>query len=388
MRPLAVLPADPGDPGTVLHALRSALSGEGPALLPLAPGADASGLPAEVLRRVALVVQTSGTAGPPKRVALASDALLASAAATDGALGGPGRWVLALPVHYIAGLQVVVRSIAAGTDPVALPARSFDAERFAEAVGAIPARERAYTSLVPAQLVAALASPAGRRALARLDAVLVGGQRLPDAVREEAVAAGARVVRTYGSSETSGGCVYDGVPLQGVGVRIDDGEVLLSGPHLAEGYLGEPERTAAAFPVEAGRRWYRTGDAGDLVDGVLRVTGRRDDVIVSGGEKVSLGRVEAVVRELPGCADAVVVAAPSVRWGEAPVLVVAARAGAVDLALDRAVDLAAVRAAVGERLGPAARPERIVAVDRLPLLPSGKPDRRALAATIREQGEP
>ncbi|WP_210480204.1 AMP-binding protein [Naasia sp. SYSU D00948] len=373
MRELAVLP---GGPAVVLPTLRAALSGDGPAVLPLASGAPAAGLPARVPRRIAAVLQTSGTAGPPKRVALTANALLASAGATEAALGGPGRWVLALPVHYIAGFQVLVRAIAEGGDPVVLPPGHLDPGSFADAVESIPAAERAYTSLVPAQLGDLLAAPERRvrEALRRLDAVLVGGQRLPDQLREAALDHGIGVIRTYGSSETSGGCVYDGLPLGPAEVRIRDGEVRIAGPMLAEEYLGDPERTAAAFVHEDGLRWFRTGDAGELHEGRLRVTGRLDDVLVSGGEKVSVGLVESVVRELPGLQDAVVVAAPHARWGDAPVVV-------LPHAADETV-LAAVRDAVGARLGAAARPDRIETVDPLPTLATGKPDRIALAALV------
>src|SRR5690606_37149153 len=135
------------------------------------------------------------------------------------------------------------------------------------------------------------------------------------------------------------------------------------------GYLDDPARTDAAFETRHGIRWYRTGDAGELHDGVLRVTGRLDDVIISGGLKVSLGAVERLVRARPGLADAAVVRASSERWGEVPVVV--ART---------AVDLPALRAAVEAALGPAARPERVILVEEMPVLPSGKPDRVALAA--------
>src|SRR4051812_23393500 len=204
MRDLAVLPSDPVE---VLGALRLALSGDGPAILPIAPGADASGLPAQVLKRIAVVVQTSGSSGRPKRVALTANALLSSAGATEAVLGGPGHWVLALPVHYIAGLQVLVRAIASGAEPVLLPTGRFDPAAFADAVLGVPAVERVYTALVPAQLGDLLASPERRirDALRRLDAVLVGGQRLPDQLREAALDHGVRVIRTYGSTETSGG---------------------------------------------------------------------------------------------------------------------------------------------------------------------------------------
>jgi O-succinylbenzoic acid--CoA ligase len=181
------------------------------------------------------------------------------------------------------------------------------------------------------------------------------------------------VVRTYGSSETAGGCVYDGVPLAGVAVRVQDGEVQLSGPTLADGYLGDPERTAAVFLEEPAQRWYRTGDAGTWDGERLRVTGRLDDVIVSGGEKVSLGLVEATVRDLPGLGEAVVVRTGDPEWGEVPVVVTTAP-----------VDLAVLRRAVAERLGRAAAPRRVLVVEAIPLLASGKPDRirlQLLAAT-------
>lgn len=374
MRALQVL-AD--EPATVLEALRETLSAEGPALLPLAPGASRAGLPLEVHKRVAVVVQTSGTAGAPKRVALSADALLASAAASQAALGEPGTWVLALPVHYIAGLQVLVRAIATGSEPVLLPPGRFDPRAFAAAVSG--ATGPVYTSLVPAQLATLLGSsdPLVVAALPRVAAALVGGQRLQSGLAGAAAAAALRVVRTYGASETSGGCVYDGVPLAGTITRIVDGEVQLSGPMLAEGYLDDPERTAYSFVHGDGHRWFRTGDAGNLEDGVLSVTRRLDDVIVSGGEKVSLGLVETVVRELPGLADAVVVRGPSARWGEVPVV--------ATTTADRPGLLDAVRAAVEERLGAPARPESVVTVDPLPFLASGKPDRARITALVAER---
>lgn len=363
----------PAEPGRVLEALRTTLSAEGPALLPIAPGAPTGGLPAEVPKRIAVVVQTSGSAGAPKRVALSADALLTSAAASQAALGAPGTWILALPVHYIAGLQVLVRAIATGSEPVLLPVGPFDPLAFAEAVhgGSGPV----YTSLVPAQLATLLGSAEPRvvAALPRVAAALVGGQRLQGGLASAAAEAGLRVVRTYGASETSGGCVYDGVPLAGTLARIVDGEVQLSGPMLAEGYLGDEERSAYAFLSDDGHRWYRTGDAGTLEDGVLAVTRRLDDVIVSGGEKVSLGLVEAVVREIPGLTDAVVVRGPSARWGEVPVVVTTT---------ERPGLLETLRDAVEERLGTPARPDSIVSVDPLPLLPSGKPDRVGITALV------
>lgn len=416
-----LLPIDARDPHAVLVALRGALSG-GPAINPRTDDRVPVDLPAEVPTRVALVIETSGSTGTAKRVALSTAALLAGAQAADQALAGPGQWILALPAHYVAGTNVLVRSIAAGTDPRILPAGHFDPLAFAAAARSLagPARPDAparYTSLVPAQLARLL--DAGARdaevaaAIRLFDAVLVGGQATPAALLERAVAAGVRVVRTYGSSETSGGCVYDGVPVGATRAAIVDGQLELAGPTLADGYLDDPERTALAFVERDGVRWYRTGDAGSVSpDGVVTVTGRLDDVIISGGEKVSLGVVERAVRELPGFDQAVVVRAPSARWGEVPVVVVeravpgqdpgdsdpgvsdpgapdcgasdpgAPDSGASDPGVSVPAALELLRAAVADAAGRAARPDRLVVVERLPLLASGKPDRVALTRQV------
>lgn len=370
-------PVEGDDPRAVLRGLRGAVLGAGPAI------ALGGGVPAgEVPSGTAVIVTTSGSTGHPKSVVLSRSALTSSALATADRIGS-GAWLLALPAGYIAGVQVLVRALVSGREPAIL-AGSFSAHAFAAAAGAMASSDGGaavpmYTSLVPAQLQTLLdAEDDGvRTGLRRFEAVLVGGQALAAPLAERAQAAGVRVVRTYGASETSGGCVYDGVPLDGVAVRIDDGEVQVAGPVLAEGYLGEPERTAAAFVHDAaGRRWYRTGDLGTF-DGVLQVTGRRDNVIVSGGVNVSLDRVERLVRTLPGLGGAVVVAVADERWGEASVIAVPA----ADLAgTDVVALLREVRSAVGEALGAPARPRAILPVPAIPLLPSGKPDRAALRA--------
>jgi len=351
----------------MLDALRPALAGEGDAVF---AGESATPLPATVPDRVALVVESSGSTGRPKRVALSADALLASAAASDDALGGPGQWLLALPTTYIAGVNVLVRSIYAATAPVRLAAGHFRAEDFVAAAGAMDA-DRRYTSLVPAQLALLIDADEALAALRRFDRILVGGQATPVALVARALELGLNVTRTYGSSETGGGCVYDGVPIGDTEARVVDGQVELAGGVLAEGYLDDEERTAAAFRGDGGRRWYRTGDTGEIVDGVLRVTGRLDDVIVSGGLKVSLAALERLVRELEGLGDAVVVAVPSERWGEVPVLV--ATSG---------YDLADLKALVVPSLGRAAAPASVVVLERMPLLASGKPDRRAIRELV------
>lgn len=389
MRRLERLTASGAD---VLPLLRAALAGDGPALLarpvdaPVAAGDPPP--PAEVERRVALVVETSGTTSRPKRVALSSDALLASAAASQTALGAPGQWILALPTHYIAGLQVLVRSIAAGTAPAVLAPGSFDPRAFAELAASMDARVARYTSLVPTQLHRLVEAAEGgdrpadadarriRDAVRRLDAILVGGQATPPHLVDGAAALGWRVVRTYGSSETAGGCVYDGVPVATAEVAVVDGQVELAGPMLAEGYLGDPAATDAAFGEHDGRRWYRTGDGGELVGGVLRITGRLDDVVISGGEKLRLAAVEEAVRSLaawhPGLGEAVVVPGEHAGWGQRPVVFAP---GSVYPELAERV-----RRELAGRLGRVAGSGVVRGIPALPTLPSGKPDRRALRA--------
>jgi len=388
MKPLRRVPA--ADVAALTEALREALAG-GDAVWPVPadtaapvgvePGA--SGLPTTVPDDIALVVETSGSTDAPKRVMLSADALISSADATADRLDGPGRWLLALPGHYVAGAQVLVRSILAGTAPVSVDDGPFTPEGFAEASARLSADTPRYASLVPVQL-ARILDRAERdafvaAALTGYDAVLVGGQALAPELAVRADELGARIVRTYGSSETAGGCVYDGRPLDGVDVRIVDGLVELAGPMLAAGYLGAPERTALTFPTDRrGIRWYRTGDLGELApDGTLRIRGRADDVVISGGVKVVLGEVERAIRAVPGFAEAVVVAVDDAEWGQRPAVAVAAAAASAALA-----ELAAATDAAG--FPPAARPVRLLRLDALPQLASGKPDRRRIARLLAE----
>lgn len=385
MKPLMQVPAS--DVAALTRALRDALDG-GPAVWPVPEPGGRVGPVGEVDDGVALVVETSGSTDAPKRVLLSSRALRASATVTAAALDGPGQWLLALPAQYVAGAQVLVRSIVAGTEPVVLDDGHFDPTAFAEASARLDPAVPRYTSLVPVQLArlveAARSDAAVAEALRAFDRILVGGQATPPALVVAADTVGVRITRTYGSSETAGGCVYDGRPIGGVTARIADGLVELSGPMLADGYLDDPERTAAAFTTDPdGTRWYRTGDLGELAhDGVLRIRGRADDVIVSGGVKVALAEVERAVRGVPGFAEAVAVRVPDPEWGErAAVVTVRTDAAA---ASDALIALAAATDAA--RLTPAARPVHLELVDRMPLLASGKPDRRALEQLLRQGG--
>lgn len=380
----ALITTDADDPATLRDALRRALDG-GPAL----GFGMLAGAPDEVPDGVAAVIATSGSSGVPKRVALSAEALRASAEATATRIGS-GRWLLALPAGYVAGLQVLVRSIVAGTEPAMIEGR-FSPTAFAEATlamlrpvgGSAPGVPDLFTSLVPAQ-VATLLDAADdlpvRAALRAYRAILVGGQSLPEPLRERAADLGIRLVRTYGSTETSGGCVYDGVPLDTVSVRAVDGELRIAGPMLAEGYLGDGSLTAHSFARdEHGIRWYRTGDLGLVEDGVVRVHGRADNVIVSGGINISLDRVERIVRRIPGLHQAVLIGVEDERWGEASVIVVAR--GEV-LRRSESEQLVQAREAVAADLGKHARPARLVIVDDLEVLASGKPDREAIRRAV------
>jgi O-succinylbenzoic acid--CoA ligase len=303
-----------------------------------------------------LVIETSGSTGRPKRVLLSRDAMRASALATQQRLGGPGQWVLNLPPTYVAGVQVLYRSVVAGTDPIAFR-DSFAATR-------PRVHGRAFVSLVPTQLVRLLADPEETAALEDFEAVLVGGGPLRREVREEAESRGVRVVQTYGMSETCGGCVYDGVPLDGVELRIDEDEqVLVRGPMLFDGYEGEPERTAAAFRDG----WLVTDDLGHWTpEGRLAIDGRVDDVVISGGVKVPGAAVATALLRHPDVNEAEVVGVPDDEWGERVVAVVTA-SGPVDL--DELRDLVQPREWA---------PRSLLVVDALPLLPNGKVDRVTL----------
>jgi O-succinylbenzoic acid--CoA ligase len=307
-----------------------------------------------------LVIATSGSTGTPKRVVLSRDAMRASALATHERLGGPGQWVLNLPPTYVAGVQVLYRSVIAGTEPVITT----------DLVGSRQqVRGRSYLSLVPTQLMRDLRDlndGSGDRvaAIAEFDAVLVGGGPLNPAVRSEAERHGIRIAQTYGMSETCGGCVYDGLPLDGVEMRIGDGgEVLLRGPMLFEGYDGEPARTAHA--LRGG--WFHTDDLGEIAgDGRLRVIGRADDMIISGGVKVPAGAVASSISADEAVRAVEVLGVPDPEWGERVVAFVAA---------NDPITLTVVRDLVEPR---AWAPRQLVLVEELPLLPNGKPDRAAL----------
>ena len=313
-----------------------------------------------------LVVSTSGTTGEPKDVALSQGAILASARASLARLGGPGQWLLALPVTSIAGVQVLVRSILGGWDPVVLA----DRDSLESAMGSF-GEARKYAAIVPTQLFR-LATTDRLHLLSGFDAVLVGGASVDAELLAEARAAGAPIVRTYGMTETCGGCVYDGIPLDGVSMRIDEddesdgdgsGQIWLHGPVLFDGYVGERRQD----------EWFATADRGRLLDdGTLQVLGRLDETIVSGGVNIPLPAVERALRKVDGVVDAAAVGVADHEWGTRVV-------AAVVPAEDGAVNLAALRDALQVDGAPRSwAPRQLLTLAELPLLPGGKVDRERL----------
>jgi O-succinylbenzoic acid--CoA ligase len=385
----AVLLDGTGDAGRLLDPLARALDGTGPAILPV----DAN-LPADRVRQLldafranavigpdgearkrsaapetdpgtAVIIGTSGSTGEPKGVELSAAALTHSARASLARAGAaPGeRWVACLPASHVAGLQVLVRSLAGGTVPVVAAQATARALDDAADAGA------AHVSVVPTQLVRVLGEAGGARALARYRCVLVGGAAAGAAVLDQARDAGVNAVTTYGMSETCGGCVYDGVPLDGVSVREGaDGRLRISGPVLMNRYYGRPDLTAAALDGEE----FVTSDLGYVRDGNVVVRGRADDVINTGGHKVVPGEVAAVLASCPAVREVVVVGRPDPEWGERVTAVVVP----ADPAEPPSVEL--LRTHVSTRLPRYACPSEVVLTEAIPVLPSGKPDLAAL----------
>ena len=450
-------------------------------IVPIAPHEDTREVAANLARRIParasgrsvgvdMVLRTSGsTTGTGKLVGVSMDALVASARATHKRLGGPGIWVLALPAYHAAGVQVLVRAAVAGThvfnaykeggfDPQHLAqvidaacvaaadcgaGSSFDDDAVSscaggvggEAEGALAADDSGracpvYTSLVPTQLRRALDDEQLRGALARLDAVLIGGAAADAQLLEQAKAAGIRVVTTYGMSETCGGCVYDGQPLPGVSMDVDQatGAIWLSGPMLATGYLGDEERTrrcfvsrpqagvgasgvggtasaaesakagAAGAGTEAGatrpgagsdagagepaRRWFITSDRGQIVDGRLQVLGRLDDVIISGGIKVEPGPIEALLALNPLVSECAVVGLPDLQWGQVVTAVVVPASMPGLGRVDEGAIVSQIRVYLEQKLSGAQCPKQVLLADALPYKGIGKVDRRALAQSL------
>jgi O-succinylbenzoic acid--CoA ligase len=380
-RPVHALVLPPGP--ALADAVRQALSGEGPTVLPLSPDLPRPALEAALaalrpthvvtpdgVRRAAggvpstsaVIIATSGSTGPPKGVELSAAALTASARASLHRLGaGPGaRWLCCLPPSHISGLQVLVRAELSGTEPIIHPRFSASevaaaAQTAAEAAtfaGRASGGGPLYVSLVPTQLRRLVDAGAD---LAAFERILLGGGPAPPGLIGEARRRGARIVTTYGMSETSGGCVYDGVALDKVNLDLgDDGRIRIAGPVLFSGY-----RLGGHFPGG----WFVTPDLGTFEEGRLRVLGRADAMINTGGRKVSPGAVARVLSTHPAVRDVAVVGRPDPEWGEVVVAVIVGDATLPEL-----------RAFTKDRLPAYAAPRVLETVTEIPLLPNGKPD--------------
>ncbi len=292
---------------------------------------------------------------------------MASVEASARRLEARGRWLLALPSSYVAGVQVICRSLLAGHDPVVVDGLDFDTA-LARLLTQRPAENTdLFTSLVPTQLHRLLDQPAQLEALRSLHTILLGGGPIDPALRSRAESAGLRIVATYGASETAGGCVYDGYPLDGVALAIGtDGRVRIGGPTVFDGYDGDPALTAETLVDGC----YLTSDAGRLDgDGRLHVLGRIDDVVISGGVNVPLPAVAARLREHPEVEAVEVLGVPDEEWGTRVVAFVVGRGD----------DLRAWVAEVHPR--PWA-PQQVMVLPALPLLPNGKVDRQALRGLV------
>ena len=409
----------PADPHAMLSAFEQLLGGY---------AADAAAGP------IALVVGTSGSTGTPKRTALTARALAASAAATerffDSNSDAASQWLLALPAHYIAGAQVLARSVLAGTAPVI--ARSviepvhFSPEVFLQAVERMSSARR-FISLVPTQLHKLLESADTdphlgaeiHETLSSFTGILLGGAPASADLLAAATALGLNTVTTYGSAETAGGCVYSGSVLPGVRVELvpeegmpavpdtggkpaQVGRIWISGAHLASGYIGDAARTAEHFFTAAdGTRWYRTDDYGLLSpangpdsathgsEPRLQVLGRSDDVLISGGVKISARAVATVLEEHPAVREACVVGLPDARWGTAiaaaVTLVPSAGAAAAPTENRPALNeelCALLRARCAEKLGAPAAPKQLSILPDFPLTSTGKPDRAEIYSIL------
>ena len=320
------------------------------------PLADATG----VDEGTALVVATSGSTGEPKGVELGHAALTASTRASVRRLGcrRGESWLGCLPMHHVAGVQTLLRSWEMDAEPVVHD--RFDVEEVARS-------EARHVSLVPTQLARLLQAGVDLR---HFDTVLLGGARPPTGLLERAAQAQVRVVVSYGMSETCGGCVYDGEPLDGVEAAIDEHDrIRLRGPVLFSGYREDPQATWEAIDADG---WFVTGDVGRWVEGRLEVVGRADDVVISGGENVPLQAVEVALRSHRGVHDAVAAGVEDPEWGHVVVAAVVPSDPEDPPTLDE------LREHVRHGHPPAFAPRRVVLVEEIPRDELGKVTRSAV----------
>jgi O-succinylbenzoic acid--CoA ligase len=357
----------PGTPDGVLAALAGVLDGSGAPFAPVPEDAVGAARVQQAARPdepvedgCAVVLTTSGSSGEPKGVLLSREALVASAVATHDRLGGPGQWLLPMKPYFVGGLQILTRSLVAGTTPVLL------GDSFTEAARRLTGVRR-YTAMVPTQLARYLETDL--QALRSFDAIIIGGAATPEPLKQRTAAAGVKAIPAYGMTETGSGCVYAGVPLDGTAIDLGaDQRILIKGSTLFSGYRLRPELTAEVLRDG----WFRTQDRGELVDGRLRVIGRVDDVVISGGVNVTLTTVQARLLEHPRVKDAVVLGVPDAEWGTRVVAFVVG-----EPTRDEARDW------VSQTLPRTWAPQDVVQLQALPMLASGKVDRQRLLEGVR-----
>ncbi|MCD4548909.1 AMP-binding protein [Schaalia sp. lx-260] len=360
-----------------------------------------------LVENIDLIMSTSGSSGRPRWVGISIQALLHSAQATHEALSGPGRWILALPTHHIAGAMVLLRAVAAGFPPqIVDTSAGFSPEKLLPALRGATQDPNVpgYISLVPAQLHACLASDEVASGLAQLSGVLVGGAHCPQDLHEAAHARGIRLILTYGMTETCGGCIYDGKPLPGTEVRIEplgssittdatdheaepsynekqsenedqqnkhEGRIILSGPTMFTRYLNEgPLADHRHEPLI-------TQDIGSIdAKNCVNILGRIDDIVISGGMNVPLQAVTHVLSSHPLVQDCHVLGFPHAKWGHEVVAHVAVGDYWPDICAER--DGPALREYVAQRMERHCAPRRIIFTRDLPRLAVGKVDRAAV----------
>lgn len=338
----------------VMTDLALAISGVGPAL----GFGECSAT--SVSSNICVVVGTSGSTGSPKEVGISASALISSARASHKFLAAtPGQqWSLLLPMTHIAAVNVLIRSLELGTNPIDLRT----ADKYIDAD---------FTAIVPTQLFRALNGDALLlNHLKNCKAVLVGGAALPDAISKQATALGINLVSTYGMTETSGGCVYNNQPLDGVALKISPhGLITISGPVLASTYINDEKRWSQSFVDSS----FITSDLGIITDDKLTVEGRSDDVIISGGEKISLSAVESALRSRFPNIECAAFAVPDAEWGSALHVAIA---GKSTISTDE------ITSFLSDSLGKIAKPKGFIALPLLPLIGIGKIDRKALSLLI------
>ncbi len=252
--------------------------------------------------------------------------------------------------------MVLVRSLELGTTPI-IDGTSESSD---------------FESIVPTQLHRALTRDEDlSRALQSARAVLVGGANLSKDLFTRAIELGINVITTYGMSETAGGCIYNNEPLPGVQIRLnEESQIELKGPMLASGYLGIDGSIESSPSFEAG--WFTTTDLGEISpENQLRVLGRTDDIVISGGVKVSLSEVERVISTHPEVSEALCAVTADDEWGHRII---------VGIVANSPISLDEIRDYVGNRISRIAAPRAIVRLQEIPLRGIGKPDRDVLAA--------